>query len=90
MATSDIIPQLSPGLVSIYGSASIYGFTHSEWLTFGRIYQLPVGNSGAFSLGQNVLFPFRNANSISYANTQYFLIPESEIILVEKVPDAAP
>lgn len=87
MATSsNILPTLPPGMVSIYGSASIYGFGVGDGLTFGRIYRMSQNSSGSYNLGQNVLFHYKDANSISYANTTYYLIQESKILMVEVEP----
>lgn len=88
MATSStgILPTLSPGIVSIYGSASIYGFGVGSGLTFGRIYRMSENSSGSYNLGQNVLFHYKDANTISYANTTYYLIEESKILMTEVEP----
>lgn len=88
MATAGIIPRLAPGLLSIYGRGSIYGFSgQSAGLTFGVINSMSQQNSGAYGVGQNVLFPYANAMSVNYSGVQYFLVPESEIVLIEEAPD---
>ena len=79
-----ITPRLAPGFVSIYGAASIYGFGHSPNVAFGRIHAMSISNSGAYSLGQNVLVPYKGSNFVSYAGIQYWLIEESKIILIEQ------
>lgn len=83
---SSITPRLAPGILSIYGVPSIYGFGHSDGIAFGVIYQMPLVNSGAYSQGQNVLVPYRGADFVTYAGQTYWLIDESKIILVE-VPE---
>ncbi len=85
-SSSGILPTLAPGYVSIYGSASIYGFTPMGGLGFGRIYRMSSNTSGSYNLGQNVLFHYKDADSISYANTTYYLIDESKIIMTEVEP----
>jgi hypothetical protein len=80
-----VIPLLTGTTLSIYGVPSIYGFRlpPNSPLTFGVIYQLGIGYSGAYSVGQNVLIPYVNTNAIIYGNQTYWLIEESKIILVE-------
>lgn len=82
--SSPITPRLAPGILSIYGTASIYGFGHSAGITFGVIYDMSSANSGAYSVGQNVLIPYIDAHSVSYHGQTYWLIEESKIILVEQ------
>lgn len=84
MASSGIIPRLPPGILSIYGVPSIYGFGHGPTTTFGVIYDMSIANSGRYSIGQNVLIPYREAHMISYAMQEYWLIDESKIILIEQ------
>jgi hypothetical protein len=89
MATAGTTVRLAPGLLSIYGRGSIYGFTgQSKGLTFGVINSMSQNISGSYALGQNVLFPYLGANSVFYDGTEYWLIDESKIILVEIPPDA--
>ncbi len=79
-----VTPTLVNGYLTVLGTASIYGFTHSPNTTFGIIHQLGVVNSGAYSVGQNILIPYNNQiNSVTYADQTYWLIQESQIILVE-------
>ena len=79
-----IVPTLPPYFFSIYGSASIYGFGLSPGVAFGRIHQMSIVNSGAYSLGMNVLVPYRGSHYVTYAGTTYWLIEESKIILIEQ------
>ena len=89
MATAGVTVRLAPGLLSIYGRGSIYGFTgQSQGLTFGVINSMSQNISGSYSLGQNVLFYYEGSNSVNYNGTQYWLIDESKIILVEVPPEA--
>lgn len=92
MASSGIIPRLASGLVSIYGTASIYGFTlpSDSRLTFGVIYKMADSEQSSYSVGQNVLLPYEEAHSVIYQNQTYWIINESKIILVEVEPPAAP
>lgn len=91
MALPGYIPRLAPGILSIYGTASIYGFSGlSQGITFGVINSMSSNNSGAYSVGQNVLIPYENANSVNYSGRTYWLIDESKIILVEQPPAPAP
>lgn len=84
-SVSSITPRLAPGILSIYGTASIYGFSRSDNLAFGVIYQMSSVNSGAYSVGQNVLIPYNkdDLNSIGYGGQTYWLVEEAKIILVE-------
>lgn len=87
MATAGVTLRLAPGILSIYGRGSIYGFTgQSSNLTFGVINSMSQNTSGSYGVGQNVLFPYVGANSVSYGGTDYWLVNESEIILVEIAP----
>lgn len=92
MATAGVIPRLSSGFVSIYGTASIYGFVlpNNSDLTFGVIYQLADSGQNSYSVGQNVLLPYKEAYNISYQNQNYWLINQDKIILIEVAPDIAP
>lgn len=92
MALSGVYPRLAPGLVSIYGTASIYGFTLpiNSPLAFGVIYQMADEFQNSYSVGDNVLLPYQEANKISYQNTDYWIINQDKIILVEVVPSPAP
>lgn len=92
MATAGVIPRLSSGLVSIYGTASIYGYTlpNNSNLTFGVIYEVADSTQNAYSVGQNVLLPYTEAYSIIYQNRTYWLINENKIILVEVQPASEP
>ena len=88
MATPGVTIRLAPGLLSIYGRGSIYGFTgQSEGLTFGVINSMSQNISGSYALGQNVLFRYRNEVSVNYQGNQYWLINEAQIILVEVPPE---
>ncbi len=86
-----ITPRLAPGYLTVVGAASIYGFTHSPNLTFGVIHEMSIVNTGAYSVGQSVLIPYDNnqVRSVTYSNQPYWLIQESQIILVE-VEEVAP
>lgn len=93
MATAGVTPRLAPGYISVYGRGSIYGFTnHSDYLTFGVIYEMTQNATGTYNVGQNVLFQYKNpctgqqVDSVSYNGTQYWLITEQEIRLVEVEP----
>lgn len=82
---SSITPRLSPGILSIYGVPSIYGFTdHSGGITFGVIHDMSAVNSGWYSVGQNVLMSYTGADSVTYQGQMYWLVDESKIILVEQ------
>lgn len=82
-SVTPILPVLSPGYVSIYGAASIYGFGFGRGLSFGVIHQMGNTFEGAYSVGQHVLFPVTDKFLI-YGGTSYYLMPESDIILIEQ------
>ena len=86
---SGVNPILSPGYVSVYQAASIYGFGYSRGLTFGVIHQMANPYQSGYAVGQSVLFPVTD-NFISYGGTNYFLIPESNIILIEQQTEVEP
>jgi hypothetical protein len=86
---SSVTPILSPGYVSIYGTASIYGFGYSRGLAFGVINQMGNPYQSGYSVGQNVLFPI-SKNYLTYGGQTYFLMPESDIILIEQQTEVEP
>lgn len=81
--------RLSQGFVSIYGTPPIQQFIlpNSSPLTFGTINQLPDAAESGYAIGQSVLFPFINQYVLIYGNVNYFVIPQSQIILIEDTPD---
>lgn len=89
---SGVTPRLSSGLVSIYGTQSIYGFTLPDDtdLAFGVIYQMSDNQQSGYSVGQNVLLPYKEANQVIYQNQTYWIINPDKIILIEQLPVAAP
>lgn len=85
--TPYVIPPLpgrvAPGLVSIYGAASIYGLTSFDQnLQFGVIseeYWIPV----TYNVGDSVLFKVSDSSTIYYGGVPYFLVEESKILYKE-------
>ena len=82
-----MIPAIfPPGFVSIYGSGSTQGFTlQQEYYrdyTFGLINQV-TDEQGAYSLGQSVLFPFKQGVPVIYGGITYYIIDQSKIVLSE-------
>lgn len=82
-----MIPAIfPPGFISVYGTGSTQGFSgYPSNYTFGVVNQLSCGGSGAYSLGQNVLFPFKESISLIYGNVNYYLVDESKIVLTEDI-----
>lgn len=79
-----MIPATFPaGYLSIYGRQSIQGFTPSSGYQFGVINQMSGDGGGLFSLGRSVMFPYKNQVSVIYGNVEYYLIPQSDILLTE-------
>jgi len=75
---------ISPGYVSLYGAGSFQGIElpGATSLQFGIVNQLPY-QYGSYQLGQNVLFRVTDADILSYQNQQYFIVPQSKIVLIE-------
>ena len=81
-----MIPATFPaGYLSIYGTQSIQGFTlpTGSPYSFGVINQMSGDGGGLFSLGRNVMFPYRNSTAVIYGGQEYYLVPQSDIILTE-------
>ena len=79
-----VTPMLAPGMFSIIGTPSIYGFTCSNNMAFGVIHEMSSNNTGSYSVGQNVLIPYNdNLKRLTYSNQEYWLVAETEIYLVE-------
>jgi hypothetical protein len=73
-----------PGFISVYGRGSTQGFSgFPVQYMFGVVNQLSGGGSGAYSLGQNVLFPYKESISLIYGNVNYYLVEEGRIVLTE-------
>lgn len=75
--------KIQPGYLSLYGVDSFQGIQlPGSGLQFGLVNQLPY-NYGSYTLGQNVLFRVKEADILVYNNQQYFIVPESQIVLIE-------
>lgn len=78
--------RLYPGYASIYGAQSITGIVPKQGgLQFGTIDQIYDNVPGTVSIGQSVLFKYEDCVMVDYQGTQYFLLPEQKIILIENI-----
>lgn len=77
--------RLAPGIVSLYSSKSIQGFefVNNTMVAFGVINQMADTEQSQYSVGQNVLIPYKEADEIIYGNQTYWLLPENKIIFTE-------
>lgn len=81
---------LTPGYSLIYGAASTQGISvGNKALTFGTINQTGAGQPN-YSIGQSVLFPYKEATTLTYQNQAYFLIDEAKIIFSEDAIEPEP
>lgn len=84
MAAKTILPSyLQPGIVSIYGAASIYGLRGNKDIMFGRVYQ-SYSNPIVDIIGKSVMFKAEDSIQISNDGTPLILLPENKILLIEK------
>ena len=76
--------RLYPGIVSIYGAASVNGL-ETENMQFGLVDQLYDNSPNTISVGDSVMFKLDKAELVTYGNIVYFLINQSDIKLIETV-----
>lgn len=69
--------------MSIYGGKSISGINVPNGYQFGLVSQLLGGCSGTVDIGESVLFALKDGIAVNYSDTQYFLVQENNIILIE-------
>jgi hypothetical protein len=84
MPGKTILPvRLSPGYVSIYGAASIYGLSGNSNIKFGRVYQSSPSPLMDIT-GKSVMFMEEDSIPISNSGTILTLLPDDKIIFIEK------
>jgi hypothetical protein len=80
--------RLNQGYLSIYGTISLTGIssgTPNPIYQFGLIDQKWDSQPGTTSVGETVMFKTSDSLAVIYQGTQYLLIPEEKIILIEQI-----
>lgn len=85
MAVSNNITLINPGVL-VYGTMSIQGISEPDLkhpvMQFGLVSQVyPLCET--VNVGQNIMFVKDGASIVTYSNTNYFLVPEQNIKLIE-------
>lgn len=76
--------KIYPGWVSIYSYPSTNGIIpKTPGLQFGIVDQMSEASQTNYAVGNNVLFDIADAKQIVYGSTQFMLLPENKIILIE-------
>lgn len=76
--------RLSPGIVSIYGYPSLNNLkSYNPNIIFGVVDAVYLDVPGIVSVGQVIMVDKTKVESVTYENTEYFLVPEELIKLVE-------
>ena len=75
---------LKPNYVSIYGFSSIQGFQKEQpqW-QFGLVNQIYDTLPNLVAVGDSVMFLLEDSIPFPYGGIQYYILPETKIVLVE-------
>lgn len=75
---------LKPNYVSIYGHGSYQGFElQNPLLQFGSVNQIYDTLPNLVAIGDSVMFRLDDSIPFNYNGIQYYILPETKVILVE-------
>jgi hypothetical protein len=79
--------RLAQGMVSIYGAnESDNNIKAPKDYRFGIVNETWNNLSTVAAVGQSVLFKIDESVPLNYSNTQYWIVDENKIILIEDIP----
>lgn len=83
MPVTELPIRVLPGQVVVSGAASLNGIESDGDAQFGTIAMLY--EEGTFSVGNSVMFYLRDCHRLTWLDTLFFLLNESDIKLVETI-----
>lgn len=79
--------RLAEGMISIYGvNQSNNSLKVNKTYRFGKVSKTWDNRSTVAAVGQSVLFKLDDSVPVNYSGTDYWIVEEDKIILIEDAP----